>query len=164
MQKSAPCSATPLASTDVVQIVPFDESRRADVIALWQACDLTRPWNDPHGDIDRALTNPSSTILMATDNGETIGSVMCGYDGHRGWVYYLAAAPSRRGDGIGRKLMTAAEDWLRDRGCPKIELMVRDTNTATLGFYDALEYERQPVEVLARWLIEPEGGSPTVRS
>ena len=67
---------------------------------------------------------------------------MCGYDGHRGWVYYLAASPGHRGTGIGRKLMTAAEDWLKDRGCPKLQLMVRETNTATLGFYDSIGYER----------------------
>lgn len=144
-----------------MEIIAFDERRRSDLVDLWRQCDLTRPWNDPDGDIDRALSNPSSTILLAVDEPETVGSVMCGYDGHRGWVYYLATAPDRRGQGIGQTLMKAAEGWLRDLGCPKIELMVRDTNTATLGFYDALDYERQPVEVLARWLIEPEGGSPT---
>lgn len=146
-----------------MDILEFDETRRADLISLWKACDLTRPWNDPDADIDRALGNPSSTILLAVEGGATIGGVMCGYDGHRGWVYYLAASPGHRGRGIGRTLMTAAEDWLRDRGCPKLQLMVRETNTATLGFYDSIGYERQPVEVLGRWLVEPEGGSPTAR-
>ena len=146
-----------------MDILEFDETRRADLIDLWKACDLTRPWNDPDADIDRALANPSSTILLVVECDRTIGGVMCGYDGHRGWVYYLAASPGHRGTGIGRKLMTAAEDWLKDRGCPKLQLMVRETNTATLGFYDSIGYERQPVEVLGRWLVEPEGGSPTAR-
>lgn len=164
MQRSVRFWATPSASTDPLQVVEFDESRRSDLIALWQSCGLTRPWNDPGQDIDRALGNASSVILLGVNGEETIGSVMCGFDGHRGWVYYLAASPEHRGAGIGRRLMAAAEDWLRERGCPKIELMVRDTNTETLGFYDALGYERQPVKVLARWLVEPEGGSPTARN
>lgn len=125
-----------------MDILKFDETRRADLIDLWKACDLTRPWNDPDADIDRALANPSSTIRLAVEGDRTIGGVMCGYDGHRGWVYYLAASPGHRGTGIGRKLMTAAEDWLKDRGCPKLQLMVRETNTATLGFYDSIGYER----------------------
>lgn len=144
-----------------MEIIDFSEGRRADLIELWHRCELTRPWNNPGADIDRALANPTSAILLAVAGNATVGSVMCGYDGHRGWAYYLAASPELRGAGIGKTLMEAAENWLLERGCPKIELMVRETNTATLGFYYSLGYERQPVEVLARWLVEPEGGSPT---
>lgn len=152
----------PSASTEPgPRIRPFGETDRAALIRLWRDCDLTRPWNDPDADIDRAVANPTSAILIAEVDGRLNGSVMCGYDGHRGWVYYLAVTTDARKSGSGRLLMTAAENWLRDRGCPKIELMVRDTNDGVIRFYEALDYEHQPVKVLARWLIEPEGGSPT---
>lgn len=147
-----------------MQIRSFRESDRTAVIALWHDCGLTRPWNDPDADIDRAIANATSDILVAEHEGRLSGSVMCGYDGHRGWVYYLAVAEAARKTGSGRLLMTAAEDWLRARGCPKIELMVRDTNDGVIRFYEALDYEHQPVKVLARWLIEPDGGSPTGRT
>ncbi len=130
------------------------ETDRAAVLALWQACGLTRRWNPPEGDLDRAVAGSTSAVLVAADGGEVVGSVMVGDDGHRGWVYYLSAAPNRRGQSIGRRLMNAAEDWLRARGVRKLELMVRTTNDVALGFYDRLEYEREPVAVLSRWLTE----------
>ena len=132
----------------------FAEADRAAVLALWQDCGLVRPWNPPEGDLDRALAGPSSTLLVADDAGTVVGSVMAGDDGHRGWVYYLSALPERRGQGIGAALMRAAEDWLRARGVRKLELMVRSTNEAVLGFYDRLGYEREPVAVCSRWLTE----------
>ncbi|WBY07766.1 GNAT family N-acetyltransferase [Sphingomonas sp. 7/4-4] len=82
------------------------------------------------------------------------GSVMVGFDGHRGWVYYLAVSPDQRRTGLGRALMAAAEDWLRDRGAPKLQLMVREDNAAALDFYEALGLERQKVAVLGRFLKE----------
>ncbi len=124
------------------------------LIELWRRCGLTRPWNDPRADIGRAHEHDAATIFLVTDESGIIGSVMCGYDGHRGWVYYLASDPDHQGKGIGKQLMTAAEDWLRDRGCPKIELMVRSTNSAAIGFYDAIGYQPQDVTVQAKWLIE----------
>jgi ribosomal protein S18 acetylase RimI-like enzyme len=124
----------------------------AEVVALWQACGLTRPWNDPAADFALALRSASSTVLVA-HSAETIdGSIMVGFDGHRGWVYYLAVAEDRRGAGLGRELMDAAEQWLRERGCPKIQLMVRASNDAALGFYEALGMERQEVVTLGRFL------------
>jgi len=145
----------PSVSIDLMQIQPFQEQHRAAVITLWQTCGLTRPWNDPGADIDRALTNVASDILLSFDGDKLIGTVMVGYEGHRGWVYYLAADPGRRGEGIGRNLMTVAEDWLRDRGCPKILLMVRDSNHAVRRFYENLGYDHQNVTALGRWLIDP---------
>jgi ribosomal protein S18 acetylase RimI-like enzyme len=135
-----------------MQVRAYAEADRAAVLALWKACGLTRPWNPPEGDLDRAVAGPSSAVLVAEEKGDVVGSVMIGDDGHRGWVYYLSAVPARRGEGIGASLMTAAEDWLRARGVRKLELMVRDTNDAVLGFYDRLGYEREPVAVLSRWL------------
>ncbi len=125
---------------------------RTAVIALWQAADLTRPLNDPERDFDLALANPTSTILLAQDGDALIGSVMVGFDGHRGWVYYLASDPARRGEGIGRALMAAAEDWLRERGSPKIQLMVRSDNAKAQGFYTTLGYEVQNVVTIGRRL------------
>lgn len=125
---------------------------RDAVIALWHACGLTRPWNDPAQDFSRALEGETSTVLVAEGAGGLTGSVMIGDDGHRGWVYYLAVAEGARRTGLGRTLMAAAEDWLRARGCPKIQLMVRDSNAEALGFYAALGLEPQGVVTLGRFL------------
>jgi ribosomal protein S18 acetylase RimI-like enzyme len=137
-----------------MQIRPFRDEDRAAVLALWEVCGLIRPWNPPEGDLDRALAGPSSAVLIADDAGTVTGSVMVGDDGHRGWVYYLSAAPDRRGEGIGVALMRAAENWLRARGVRKLELMVRTSNESVLGFYDRLGYEQEPVAVCSRWLTE----------
>lgn len=77
---------------------------------------------------------------------------MVGFDGHRGWVYYLAVAPEKRGFGIGRMLMLEAEQWLKAIGCPKIQLMVRGDNNVARGFYAALGYDLQDVVTLGRRL------------
>ena len=141
-----------------MQIRAFQEKDRAAVLALWEDCGLTRPWNPPEGDLDRALEGASSAILVAEDNGGVTGSVMVGDDGHRGWVYYLSVQPDLQKAGLGQKLMTAAEDWLRDRGVRKIELMVRNTNDGVIGFYKAIGYGQEPVTVLSRWLIDDPRG------
>ena len=120
--------------------------------ALWEACGLTRPWNDPTSDATLAIEGATSAILGLRDGDALIASVMVGFDGHRGWVYYLAVAPARRREGLGRLLMTAAEAWLRARGAPKLQLMVRSNNAEALGFYEALGLERQEVVTLGRFL------------
>ncbi|WP_083836076.1 GNAT family acetyltransferase [Sphingomonas elodea] len=125
---------------------------RAAVIALWHAAGLTRPWNDPAADFDRSVAGSASAILMLRAGETLTGSVMVGDDGHRGWVYYLAVAEGARGQGHGRALMAAAESWLRARGCPKLQLMVREGNDAAIGFYRALGLEPQPVVTLGRFL------------
>jgi ribosomal protein S18 acetylase RimI-like enzyme len=122
------------------------------VIALWRACGLTRPWNDPGADFGRAIAGPASAVLLRHDGDSLAASVMIGFDGHRGWVYYLAVAPERRREGLGGAMMAAAETWLRERGAPKIQLMVREDNEAALGFYEALGLERQSVVTLGRLL------------
>ncbi len=126
-------------------------------IALWQTCGLTRPWNDPVADFSRALGGPASTILLARVGDDLAGSVMVGFDGHRGWVYYVAVDPARRRQTVGAALMQAAEDWLRARGCPKIELMVRTDNATANRFYAALAYKPQAVTVLGKWLGDARG-------
>lgn len=111
------------------------------VVSLWHACGLTRPWNDPRLDIARKMTVQPELFLVAEEDGIVVGSVMAGYDGHRGWLYYLAADPERQGEGIGRALVMAAEERLTAMGCPKIQLMVRPDNVGARGFYDSLGYE-----------------------
>ena len=125
---------------------------RDAVIALWQACDLTRPWNDPVADFDRALATSMSDILVFHDRDVLIASVMVGYDGHRGWVYYLAVHPEHRRKGLGRDMMVAAEAWLRGRDAPKIQLMVRSDKADVIAFYEAFGMERQDVVTLGRRL------------
>ena len=122
------------------------------VIALWDACGLTRPWNDPAADYARAIEGATSAILLMREDDRIIASVMLGFDGHRGWVYYLAVAPERRRAGLGRAMMDAAEAWLRERGAPKIQLMVREDNSHAIGFYKALGLETQKVVTLGRFL------------
>lgn len=124
----------------------------AAVIALWQSCGLTRPWNDPAADYARAVSAEHSDILLMRAGDAIAASVMVGEDGHRGWVYYLAVAPGRRRAGLGARMMKAAEDWLRARGVPKIQLMVREGNEEALAFYAALGLERQPVITVGRFL------------
>nr|WP_274637582.1 GNAT family acetyltransferase [Microbacterium bovistercoris] len=124
-----------------IRIRAFDRADTEPVVALWESCGLTRPWNDPRKDIERKLTVQPELFLVAVDGDRIIGSVMAGYDGHRGWLYYLASDPERRGAGIGRTLVAAAEQRLVAMGCPKVQLMVRPDNEAARGFYDALGYE-----------------------
>lgn len=142
-----------------MQSVEVSELRPSEVpaaVALWEACGLTRPWNDPVLDAERALTGGTSTILAGRSvSGELVGTVMVGVDGHRGWVYYLAVSPEVQRRGWGRMLMGAAEAWLREHGAPKAQLMVRSSNTAVVGFYAALGYSDQETVVLGRFL-DPE--------
>jgi ribosomal protein S18 acetylase RimI-like enzyme len=133
-------------------IGPLPAALREEAVALWEECGLTRPWNDPHADLDRALSGPSSTVLAALEDGVLIGTAMVGHDGHRGWVYYLAVAPAARRSGVGRALMAAAEDWVGAQGIPKLMLMVRSSNAAVLGFYEQLGYVVEDTAVLGRRL------------
>lgn len=132
-------------------IRPAGAADRDAVVALWHACDLTRPWNDPEGDFDRALGHAAATIFVAEQEARIAGTVMAGFDGHRGWIYYLGVAPARRGEGLARRLLDAACDWLGAQGCPKVELMVREGNDAA-ALYRRLGWEPQGVQVFGRWL------------
>ncbi len=133
-------------------IVDATSADAAAVVALWHACGLTRPWNDPDADFTRARAGAGSTILLARRDDVPIGSVMVGHDGHRGWLYYLAVRPDLQGQGIGTALFAAAEHWLRDRSVPKLQLMVRTDNDAAIRFYRRLGLEQQDVVVLGRFL------------
>lgn len=121
-------------------------------VALWDDAGLTRPWNPPELDLQRALYGPTSTVLGAFNDELLVGTVMVGHDGHRGWIYYLAVDETHRGAGLGRRLMASAETWLREHGAVKVQLMVRAENTAVLAFYDHLGYEDSTVLVRSKWL------------
>ena len=144
-----------------LEIRPFQNLTRDEsaVIALWEACSLTRPWNDPKKDIARKLAVQPELFLVGTDSGLVVGSVMAGYEGHRGWINYLAVAPDYQGSGAGRQLMDAAEEKLRAMGCPKINLQVRTSNTAVRAFYERIGYTLDDVVSFGKRLEydEPKG-------
>lgn len=124
------------------------------VIALWEACGLTRPWNDPRKDIARKLTEQPELFLVGTIGDELVASAMAGFDGHRGWVYYVAVSPGHRRRALGRALMEEVERLLRERGCPKANLLVRSSNASVIEFYRALGYAPDDAISLGKRLIE----------
>jgi ribosomal protein S18 acetylase RimI-like enzyme len=133
------------------------------IVDLWTRCGLTRPWNDPAADIALCIESGHGTILVGEQAATPIASIMVGHDGHRGWVYYVAVEPGQRGQGYGRLMMAAAEQWLAARKVPKIELMVRAGNAAAKEFYRRLGYAEASVYVMERWLRTPKSGLPALR-
>ena len=135
-----------------LEVSPITDADVDAVVALWQRCGLTRPWNDPLGDIAFARRGANATILVGRADGATVASAMVGHDGHRGWVYYVAVDPERQRNDFGRAIMDAAEDWLRVQGIAKVQLMVRPDNTNVRAFYDRLGYATQERVIYAKWL------------
>ena len=138
---SGPLSITPLEDNDI-----------AAVTALWERCGLIRPWNDPVADIALARRGDNAAVLIGRDTDRIVASLMVGHDGHRGWVYYVGVDPDCRGKGFGRAIMDAAEDWLRQRGIVKVQLLVRGDNTKVQAFYETLGYDEQDRIIYAKWL------------
>jgi ribosomal protein S18 acetylase RimI-like enzyme len=135
-------------------IRPFEESDADVVVELWRVCGLARPWNDPYLDIARKLTVQPELFLVGVDDRDAvIASVMGGYEGHRGWVNYLAVHPDARGAGHARTLMEELESLLLARGCPKVNLQVRRDNTEALAFYAAIGYGVDDAVSLGKRLI-----------
>ncbi|MGO3890217.1 MAG: GNAT family acetyltransferase [Paenalcaligenes sp.] len=135
---------------DIRAYQPADESA---VIALWEACGLTRPWNDPRKDIARKLTEQPELFLVGVEGEQLIATAMVGFDGHRGWVCYVAVDPAFQRLSYGKQLMHEAEQLLIARGCPKINLLVRSSNVKVLKFYAELGYTQDDVVSLGRRLI-----------
>lgn len=129
------------------------------VVALWERCGLTRPWNDPRKDIRRKIAVRPDLFLAGILDGVVVASVMAGYEGHRGWINYLAVAPEHRGKGLGRAMMAEAERLLREAGCPKINLQVRSSNTKVIEFYRRLGYTVDDVVSLGKRLENDATGS-----
>ena len=147
-----------MTAVPTLAIAPIDDADVVDVVALWQRCGLTRPWNDPVADIALARKGSNATVLIGRDNGLIVATVLVGHDGHRGWVYYLAVNPDHRQKGHGRVMMSAAEDWLRERGIEKLQLLVRADNRSVKNFYQCLGYSEQERIIYAKWL---DGREPT---
>src|SRR5881396_1599274 len=145
-------------SLATLSIALIEDADVAAVIALWQRCGLTRPWNDPAADIALARRGPNSTLLIGRDGKAIVATAMVGHDGHRGWVYYVAVDPDRREQGFGRSIMNAAEDWLRQAGIAKLQLLVRRENAHAGAFYQSIGYAESHTIVFAKWL---DGREPT---
>lgn len=133
----------------------FDPADTDAVIALWHEAGLTRPWNDPRKDIERKLRVQPELFRVAVDTaGSVVATAMSGYDGHRGWVYYVAVAESQRGTGLGARMMADAAELLEAMGCPKITVQVREGNDRVIGFYEHLGFAPDHALGLGRRLIE----------
>lgn len=122
------------------------------VVELWRICGLVTSYNDPAADFAFAKAGACSDILVGEDDHIIRASVMVGHDGHRGWLYYVASDPHARGVGFGRQIVEAGENWLRQRGVAKVQLLVRETNAEVVGFYERLGFAVAPRVVLAKWL------------
>ncbi|KQZ97922.1 MAG: GNAT family acetyltransferase [Achromobacter sp.] len=134
-------------------IRPFHPSDETALIALWQACGLTRPWNDPRKDIARKMTVQSDLFLVGVLDGEIVATLMGGYDGHRGWINYLAVSPVHRRHRFATALMRAVERKLLEMGCPKINLLIRSDNIAVKRFYDSMGFQEDAVVSMGKRLI-----------
>jgi ribosomal protein S18 acetylase RimI-like enzyme len=141
-------------------IRPFAPEDTDPVVQLWTECELVRPWNDPHRDIHRKMTVQPELFLVAERDGEVVGTAMVGFDGHRGWVNYLAVAPAHRRSGYARALMARAEHELELRGCPKLNLQVRAGNDAVIGFYRSLGYTEDHAVGMGKRLIPDVPSAP----
>ena len=132
------------------QYKPEDEDA---VIALWRKCNLVRPQNNPKKDIERKLKVNPELFLVGLNNGNVMATVMGNYDGHRGWIYYLGVDPSFQKNGYGRQIVAAMEKELKERGCPKINLQVRNGNTEAMKFYERIGYKKDEVISFGKRLI-----------
>ena len=135
----------------------FRTSDEQAVIDLWQRCELTRPWNDPRKDIARKLRVNPEMFLVGEIHGKIVATVMAGYDGHRGWINYLAVDPEHQREGLARAIMQEAERLLREAGCPKINLQVRSSNAGVIEFYRRIGYAMDDVVSMGKRLESDEG-------
>ena len=135
-----------------LEIRGYRESDQDAVVELWRLCGLIVPWNDPMKDIDRKLRTQRDMFLVGLLDSRLVGTVMAGYEGHRGWINYLAVAPDCRRSGLGRRLIEEAETRLRALGCPKINLQVRRSNATVIEFYERVGYSVDDVVSMGRRL------------
>ena len=132
----------------------FTPADTETVVQLWNDCGLTRPWNDPHKDIARKLSVSPELFLIGTDaQGLLMATVMVGYDGHRGWINYLAVHPAHQRQGHASQLMQQAEQLLTARGCPKLNLQVRAGNEVVIALYESLGYTDDKTVSMGKRLI-----------
>jgi ribosomal protein S18 acetylase RimI-like enzyme len=136
----------------LMNIRPYEATDEAAVIRLWDRCGLLRPWNDPRKDIRRKLAVQPDLFLVGTIDDEVVATAMAGYEGHRGWINYLAVCPRHQRQGLGGKIMVAAESRLRELGCPKINLQVRSSNSQVIEFYKSIGFQIDDVVSLGKRL------------
>lgn len=134
------------------EIRPFQPNDEAAVVQLWKECNLVVPWNDPLQDIRCKLRVQPELFLVGFVSGELAATVMAGYEGHRGWINYLAVAPRLRRQGLGRKMVAEAEARLRQMGCPKINIQIRAGNTAVIEFYNRIGFKPDDVVSMGKRL------------
>ena len=137
-----------------MEVRPYRESDQDAVVALWRECGLVRPWNDPAKDIRRKLGVQRDLFLVGSLDGRLVATMMVGYEGHRGWVNYLAVAADCRKRGLGRTLMSEAEARLREMGCPKVNLQIRRSNADIVSFYRSIGYSEDDVVSMGKRLLE----------
>jgi ribosomal protein S18 acetylase RimI-like enzyme len=142
---------TPVMNDLVIR--PYQLRDEAGVIELWLQCNLVVPQNNPEKDIKRKLRMNPEWFLVGVLGGHIVATCMAGYEGHRGWINYLAVSPHHRRQGIGRRIMEEAEKELRSAGCPKINLQVRETNRAVIQFYERIGYTRDAVVSMGKRLV-----------
>lgn len=139
-----------------VHIRPYQGQDRKAIVDLWKRCGLVVPHNDPLRDIQRKSQVNPEWFLVGILDGMLVASCMVGYEGHRGWINYLAVSPSHRRLGIASLLMQRAEEVLSGAGCPKINLQVRETNQGVIAFYKQMGYLNDHVVSFGKRLEEGE--------
>ena len=145
-----------MAETIDLQIRPYRKSDESAVIRLWAICGLVTSWNDPKKNILRKMKVQKEWFLVGLNKDKLIATIMIGYEGHRGWVNYLAVDPAYRKQGIGKDLMDEAERVLKNFGCPKLQLQVRTTNHGVIEFYRKIGYKQDDVVNLGKRLESDE--------
>jgi len=148
----------------VMDIRRYQDPDETSVVDLWTECGLVRSWNDPHKDIQRKLSIQPELFLVGVLDGNIIATVMAGFDGHRGWVNYLAVAEKCRRRGLGRMLMQRVEDQLREMGCPKLNMQVRSSNDTALACYERLGYTQDQTVSLGKRLIADEQAEASLQA
>ncbi len=141
-----------------MEITDYKAEYESAVIDLWEKCELTRPWNNPRLDIERKMKEKPELLLVGLIDGNVAASAMGGYEGHRGWVYYLAVEPECQRQGLGKQMMGAIEERLLQIGCPKINIQVREGNTGALNFFKKIGYNVEERISLGKRLIEDQNG------
>lgn len=136
-----------------MHIRPFEPKDEDPVVALWHQCGLVRPQNDPRDDIRRKLAVRPDLFLVGVVDGRIVATVMAGYEGHRGWLNYLAVDTPHRRKGLARAMVVAAEGLLRDSGCPKINLQIRTSNQGVVEFYRRIGYTTDDVVSMGKRLV-----------
>jgi len=131
----------------------FKDSDTESVVQLWGECALTVPWNDPYKDIQRKTQVGPDLFLLGTVENQVIASIMGGYEGHRGWINYLAVHPDHQRKGYGKHMVEALEVKLLERGCPKINLQIRHGNTAVQAFYESVGFGDDKAMSMGKRLI-----------